>query len=256
MTKAAEAPAHQGGRLRILTYNVHSCIGTDRRHDPARIAALIASCEPDVVALQELDVGRMRTGGVDQAEIIARELKMDMHFHPAFRVMEEEYGDALLSALPSRLRRVGRLPGPTKLYPAEPRGALWATIKVKETDVEIVNTHLGIVAGEQREQVDVLLGPDWLGDPACGPRTLLLGDFNAFPGTRSYRRLAGALTDVQRGVRNHRPRRTFPSRRPLLRIDHIFTRGPLRPVSCKVVDNEEARRASDHLPLVADIEIG
>ena len=57
---------------RILTYNVHRCVGTDRRLDVARVAEVIAAQSPDIVALQELDVGRARTGGVDQAHRLAQ----------------------------------------------------------------------------------------------------------------------------------------------------------------------------------------
>jgi endonuclease/exonuclease/phosphatase family metal-dependent hydrolase len=66
---------------RILTYNVHGCIGTDRRLDVGRIVEVIAAFEPDIVALQELDVGRARSGGVDQAHEIARGLDMACHFN-------------------------------------------------------------------------------------------------------------------------------------------------------------------------------
>ena len=59
---------------RIVTYNVHRCVGNDRRLDVARIADVLARLEPDIVALQELDVGRARTGRVDQAHEIARRL--------------------------------------------------------------------------------------------------------------------------------------------------------------------------------------
>ena len=97
--------------LRLLTYNVRSCRGTDGRLSPERIAEVIAGARPDVVALQELDVGRTRTNGLDQAHAVARELGMRFHFHPALHVEEERYGDALLSALPMRLVKAGPLPG-------------------------------------------------------------------------------------------------------------------------------------------------
>jgi endonuclease/exonuclease/phosphatase family metal-dependent hydrolase len=64
---------------------VHRCVGVDGRLSPERIAEVIASCQADIVALQELDVCRARTGGVDQAHMIARRLGMEMHFHPALR---------------------------------------------------------------------------------------------------------------------------------------------------------------------------
>eukprot|EP01036_Dinobryon_divergens_P054167 gene54167-72393_t len=56
--------------MRLVTYNVHRCVGIDRRLDVERIAGVIAELEPDIVCLQELDVGRARTGGVDQARAI------------------------------------------------------------------------------------------------------------------------------------------------------------------------------------------
>jgi endonuclease/exonuclease/phosphatase family metal-dependent hydrolase len=90
---------------RILTYNVHRCLGRDGHLSPARIAEVIAACEADIVALQELDIGRVRSGGVDQAEAIARELGMHMHFHPALTVMEEHAGAGGVSS--SRAGRCG-----------------------------------------------------------------------------------------------------------------------------------------------------
>jgi endonuclease/exonuclease/phosphatase family metal-dependent hydrolase len=72
-------------RLRLLTYNVHRCRGTDRQVSPERIAKIIAATGADVVALQELDVNRIRTGRVDQAQFIAAALDMAFHFHPAWR---------------------------------------------------------------------------------------------------------------------------------------------------------------------------
>ncbi|MFX6778537.1 hypothetical protein ABTH52_20120, partial [Acinetobacter baumannii] len=74
---------------RLVTYNVRRCLGRDGKISPPRIAAILAALEPDIVALQELDVGRKRSFGIDQAKVIADELRMQMHFHPALRVMEE-----------------------------------------------------------------------------------------------------------------------------------------------------------------------
>src|SRR4026209_2834843 len=106
-----------------MTYNVHRCVGADGRADPRRIADVIAACQPDMVALQELDVRRLRTGGIDQAHAIAHPLGMRVHFHPALLFEEELYGDAILTALPMRLMKAGPLPGSVGF---EPRGATWA----------------------------------------------------------------------------------------------------------------------------------
>ena len=112
-----------GRTLRLMTYNVHGCVGRDGRLSPQRVAEVIAGAGPDVVALQELDVGRRRSGSRNQAREVADALGMAFHFHPALRVEEENYGDAILSRLPMRLVRAGALPaGPRG--GAEPRGAL------------------------------------------------------------------------------------------------------------------------------------
>ena len=244
-------------RLRVMTYNVHGCVGVDKRLDLDRVAAVIAREAPDLVALQELDVGRLRSGGVDQARAIAARLGMNSHFNAAFRVAEEEYGDALLSPLPMRPVRAGPLPTPAGLGRLERRGAQWVALELPGGgELQAVNTHLGLVPMEQRGQVDVLLGGEWTGAAAfaAGP-SLLLGDFNATSRYAAYRRLALGLSDLQRAF-SAPPVRTFPSRLPMLRIDHVFAAGPVRALECWVPNTATARIASDHLPLVMDVEVG
>jgi endonuclease/exonuclease/phosphatase family metal-dependent hydrolase len=176
---------------RILTYNVRRCLGTDGHLSPARIADVIASCSPDVVALQELDVGRARSGGIDQVHAIARELDIShVHFHPALHVMEEKYGDAILTTRPSSLVKAETVPGLSHRPSREPRGALWASVQIGGHQVQVINTHLSLRGPERLLQIDALLGPDWLAHPACQEPVVLLGDFNAPPWSRAYRRVA------------------------------------------------------------------
>ena len=96
--------------LRVLTYNVHRWLGTDRKTAPGRTAEVIAACEADVVALQEVRLGRSRSGGLDQAEAVAGALGMDLHFQPTVRLMGEQFGLAILTALPSRRIKGDALP--------------------------------------------------------------------------------------------------------------------------------------------------
>jgi endonuclease/exonuclease/phosphatase family metal-dependent hydrolase len=237
-------------RLKILSYNVHSCIGTDRRLDPARIAEVIAAEAPDVIGLQELDVGRSRTQGIDQAHMIASLLKMGFHFHPALKVAEEKYGDAILTALPARMVKGGELPSH-----GEQRGAVWVEVDLGGHKVQIFNTHLGLLGGDRMQQVEDLLGTSWLDHPDCqGRPKILLGDFNAPPFTKTYRMLARRMTDAVASA-SKTPRRTFPSRLPLLRIDHVFLSPDIVAVEARVVTTPLARLASDHLPLMVTVEI-
>jgi endonuclease/exonuclease/phosphatase family metal-dependent hydrolase len=238
----------RSGRLRIVSYNVHRCLGTDRVLSPQRIADVIAALEPDIVALQELDVGRLRSGNVDQAQLIAAALEMQVHFHPAMRVFEELYGDAVLTALPVRLVRAGALPYPRRGFFIEPRGALWVAVDWGGGELQLVNTHLGLGSRERALQVATLLGPDWLGHPDCRDPVILVGDLNAVPLSRTYRRLAAAMRSIKAPP-------AFPSRRPILALDHGFVRGPVEIVACRAVRTPATRLASDHLPLVIDVAL-
>jgi len=240
---------------RIMTYNVHRCVGVDRRLDVDRIAAVIAEFEPDVVALQELDVGRARTRGMDQAHEIAERLEMTFHFNAAMKVEEELYGDAILTHRPERLVRKGPLPTIGGVPGLEPRGAVWIAIDFDGVEVNVINTHLGLVPREQRLQAAALTGPEWLGDPRCQDPVILVGDFNATSVTRPYQSVAAKLADAQRSPAIPKALPTFPSAFPVLRIDHVFVSAGLRIMASQAPFSPLARMASDHLPLIIDFEI-
>lgn len=240
---------------RIMTYNVHRCVGVDRRLDVDRIAALIDEQQPDIVCLQELDVGRARTRGVDQAHEIARQLEMSFHFNAAMKVEEELYGDAILTCRPERLIRKGPLPTVTGVPGLEPRGAVWIAVDFDGVELNVINTHLGLVPREQRLQAAALCGKDWLSHPDCCDPVILIGDFNATSVTRPYQRVAGKLKDAQRAAGLERTVKTFPSAFPVLRIDHVFVSPSIRVTGVSAPYSPLARMASDHLPLVVDFEI-
>jgi endonuclease/exonuclease/phosphatase family metal-dependent hydrolase len=241
---------------RILTYNVHRCVGTDGRLDVGRVAAVIAAEAPDIVALQEVDVGRARTGRIDQAHEIARRLAMTSRFHAALRVEEELYGDAILTALPERLVKAGPLPGYPPVPRLEPRGALWVSIEMPGGGaVQVLNTHLGLVPREQQIQSAALAGPQWLAGPLRRDPLILTGDLNAGPRARACLTLSAQLRNAHdvpgAGLRRVA---TFPSRLPMLRLDHVFVGSGVRITALRASATALARLASDHLPLVADFE--
>jgi endonuclease/exonuclease/phosphatase family metal-dependent hydrolase len=248
-------PAPAGLPLRVMTYNVHSCVGMDGKISTRRIAKIIAQYDPDIVALQELDVGRSRTQAVDQAHEIARELEMEFHFHPALQIQEELYGDALLSRYPMRLVRSGDLPGPPNRPRLETRGALWVEIDVDGHKVQILNTHIGVRPVEQRYQIEALLGSQWLSHPECRGPVILCGDFNANPNHKTCRRITQILNDAQDKLDNHTPQRTWFGRLPVGRIDHIFVAKEIEVQACLVPRTTLTRIGSDHLPLIVDLLI-
>ena len=229
----------------------------DGKLSPTRIARVIAQTDADVVALQELDVRRFRSGAVDQAHAIAEELEMAFHFHPALTVEEEQYGDAVLSRIPMRLVRAAALPGLAGRPHLEPRGALWVALQLDVNfEVQLINTHLGLVPRERLTQIEALLGPSWLGHPDCREPVVLCGDLNALPRSVVCRRLGEQLDDAQVVLDDYRPQRTWFSGYPVGRIDHVFVSRDIRVEAVDVPRSELTRLASDHLPLVVDLRIG
>jgi len=101
-------------------------------------------CLPDIVVLQEIDVGRARSDGVDQAHRLAQRLRMAFRFNAAVKVEEELYGDAILTAMPERLIKAGPLPGYPRIPQLEPRGALWVAIEIAPgKEIQVINTTWG-----------------------------------------------------------------------------------------------------------------
>ncbi|MCA9401101.1 MAG: endonuclease/exonuclease/phosphatase family protein, partial [Candidatus Omnitrophica bacterium] len=128
-------------RLKVMTYNIRSCLVRGLKHDPMRIAKVIQSFNPDIIALQEVDVGYKFKGGIDQAREIARLLEMDVHFHPSVSMEEGGYGNAILSKFPMEKIKAAPLPRietPVHLsflesflkVTFEPRGVLWVEVLV------------------------------------------------------------------------------------------------------------------------------
>ncbi|MBF9232154.1 endonuclease/exonuclease/phosphatase family protein [Microvirga alba] len=245
----------QGRIVRILTYNVHRWLGTDRKIVPARIAEVIASCKPDIVALQEVRAGRVHAGEADQAASVASDLGMELHFQPTIRILGEQYGIAILTRHPSRLVRSERLPSQSPGPAFEKRSALWVSVEIDGHAMQVVNAHLSLRSGERRAQAAALMGSDWMGHPDCADPAVLLGDFNAPPYSRSYRLFADRLRDAQLANPSGEPQPTFHTRAPVLRLDHVFVTKSVEVVAAAPVRTALTRVASDHFPLLAELRV-
>ncbi len=240
--------------MRIITYNVHGCVGMDGRLAPERIANVIERFDPDVVALQELDRQRKRSGHLDQTRIIAELLEMNSHFHPALQIEEEEYGDAILSKYPMRVVRAGALPSVPRQFINETRGALWVAITIDGREVQFINTHLGLGRTERRRQAQALLGPEWVGAAMERGPVVVCGDFNSPAGWVVHGMLSRDLQDAQDAAGSESGHRnTFATTFPFVCLDHIFLSDEFEVLDCEVPRTALIRMASDHFPLVADV---
>ena len=240
-------------KLRVATYNVHGCMGMDRQRSEARIAEVIAEMSVDVVALQELDLGRRRSAGANQTKMIAEQLGWYSHFHPAMRRDDEHYGNAILSRYQLNFRRAVELPGRPPFFCRENRAAIEVNIESKIGKVHIINTHLGLGWRERFVQAQLFTSSEWRAAIAGDIPLILLGDFNSLRGSRPYRTLNRHLHDVRELIPATGPIRTFPTRFPVLAVDHIFVNRAVHPLSVTVHRTPLARIASDHFPLMVEL---
>lgn len=238
-----------------MTYNARGCLGRDGRRSPERIAEVIASAQPDVVCLQELDAGRSRSGRVHQARSIAGALAMQAHFHAALEVAEGQYGNAILSAHPCRWVRAGVLPGVHSPWSTEPRGALWVSVLHGGVPWQILATHLGLGRAERLRQARALVSSSWVGAALDSPPVVLCGDLNSRPASAVHGILGRFLADAWALRGGPRPR-TFSTRVPLVCLDYIYLSPRIGVPSVRIVDTPLARRASDHFPVVAELAWG
>jgi endonuclease/exonuclease/phosphatase family metal-dependent hydrolase len=229
--------------LRIVTYNVHECIGTDGLRSAQRILSVLKNIDADVVLLQELSNSRDDTLGALLLDDFAREL--DMHaFHGAtLRRNDAEYGNACLTREPPAWTRMHDL----SVAGCEPRVLLDIGLPGKSSLVRVLGTHLGLRRAERREQYRRIAAT--LADSRSAVVTVLAGDFNDLRLPRHvHQALPGPLSTERR--------RTFPSRLPALPLDRIHVWPDSARLALEVERGELARRASDHLPLFADIATG
>jgi endonuclease/exonuclease/phosphatase family metal-dependent hydrolase len=236
--------------LRVMTYNIHGCGGMDGKVSTDRIARVIAQYEPDIIALQEC-YGAKRG---DQARAILAGLRDTYHFPSTLSMVQDDYGNAVLSVHPMKLIKSSRLPTLPE-RPIEIRGAQWVRLDLEGASVHFINTHLGLFSLERQRQAEALMGSEWLESESCGSPAILCGDFNAFPSSTVYRTLTGRLHEAQETALGHRSKNTFPGRYPVSRIDHIFCSREFKTLKVEVPRTHLTRLASDHLPIVAEISL-
>jgi len=214
--------------VRIASYNVHGCRGTDGKKDAARIAAVIRELECDTVGLQEVDY---------RLDYIAR--RVDMQVVPGLTLVRHDgpFGNALLTR--RKVLDVRRLE--LGYGRREPRNALDVDLDICGEKLRVIVTHLGLFAPERRWQVRKLI--DLVRETQ--ERLVVLGDINEwFPFSRPLRwfnRLLGH-SEVDR---------SFPSRLPLLALDRVWVRPRPALLALKAHRSPLAARASDHLPVKA-----
>jgi endonuclease/exonuclease/phosphatase family metal-dependent hydrolase len=224
--------------MRIATYNVHGGVGMDRRYDPERIVRVIVEMDADVVALQELQ----SRADMDMLEILRRTTRMHAIAAVTFRNVHGDFGNALLCRLPI----VSNARIDLSIHGREPRVAIDATVDCDGIPIRVIATHLGLQPLERREQSARLIAA---AKERPESATIVLGDINDWTLSRH------ALRALHAHFGESRAHATYPSIFPVLALDRIWVSAPSALVRVHAHRSRTARVASDHLPLVADVDL-
>lgn len=230
--------------IRVLCYNIHHGEGTDGTVDLRRLAKVIRSSDPDLVAVQEVDRHTKRTKNVDQTSELALLTGLNARFGKQIDYDGGEYGQAILARLPLREEKVHLLPG-------EPDREQRIAFEVRATfhghELAFVSTHLHHLKEEFRtlqvQKINELFGP-------TKHPVILAGDLNANPDHGPIKELARTWTipAAKSGLL------TFPASKPTKQIDYtVYRAAPTWKVLMAYVPDEAM--ASDHRPLVTVFQL-
>jgi endonuclease/exonuclease/phosphatase family metal-dependent hydrolase len=232
--------AEEGAKsLKVMTWNIRHGRGLDETIDLERIAAIIAAQKPDLVLLQEVDQGCARSGGVDQAQEIAKIAGLHHAFGKAMDHDGGGYGQAILSRFPLLDPKIHRLPGN-----GEPRIAFSATIESSVGTLTVASTHLTQESGKTQHAQSQVAAASLLESPHP---VILAGDLNAKPDSQTVKVFTQAPWTL---VPKAGSGLTFPASEPQVEIDYIILRG-LRSQQPSTVLEEHL--ASDHRPVVVTV---
>ena len=239
--------AYARTKIRVMTYNIHVGVGMDKKMDLQRIAEVINQERPDLVGLQEVDRGVKRTQGVDEIAELARMTKMEYAFAHNLDYQGGQYGVAILSrfAISKTDHRMYR-----NKREAERRGMLRIEINVAGRSLSFATTHLDYQFEDGRiYEAGQLL--DFLKDQK--ELLILVGDFNEEPRDDAYKLVAAYFRDAWLESDTKETGLSYPADKPAKRIDYIFYTANMGVRTRKAWT--VTTLASDHVPVVADLEI-
>lgn len=227
--------------IRVASYNMRKAIGTDRRRNPERILEVLREIDADVVALQEAD---RRFG--ERAAVITPHLLAEHSDWKSigFGVRSGSmgwHGNALLVRKECTVMdcEVIHLPA------LEPRGAVMTDLRLRGADLRVIGMHLDLSGLWRRRQAAAIMSH--IAASTHQRPTVLMGDLN------EWGRAAGCLRDFARDYTFAETGPSYHARRPIGRLDRIMVSGDLKILDCGVHTSAAARKASDHLPIWANV---
>lgn len=242
-------------RFKVLTYNIHQCVGTDRRRDVERVAEVIRHHAPDVVCLQEVvwHLGESRENS--QPRRLANLVGLPYMAAGLYRNLKEgAWGNVTLSRFP--LHDVETVDLSVRIRGnRRTRAALYTCLHVEHRRVHLFNLHFGLAGFERSLQMATVLERADEVAPEGAP-VVLFGDTNDWRNrlVRGPLAIAGYQSPTCAARAPDGPA-TFPSREPVASLDKMFVRGHVRPVRANASRLALAKLASDHLPVLVELEL-
>ena len=229
-------------KLTFASYNIHKAVGVDRRRDPDRIISVLREIDADVIALQEAD---LRLG--ERASVLPKALLDDTPWRVVPLAKRPRsigwHGNAILVRRDMDIESGEALDLPT----IEPRGAACAVVRHQGARVRIIGTHLDLSGLRRRAQVRALL--KFVSECEGDCPTVIAGDFN------QWGRSTGAMREFGDGWTLVTPGASFPSRKPIARLDRLGASAHFRVIASGAHHTALSAIASDHLPVTAALEL-
>ena len=236
----------QNLRLRILSYNIHHAEGVDGKLDIPRIAQVILSVDPDLVALQEVDKNTIRTGKVNQDIELSRLTKMNSVFGSNITFQGGQYGNAILSKFPIIKNKNFLLPN---VDSGEQRGLLQSQIQISNKEnILFFSTHLDHRRSDTERLASAKAINQIISLDNKSP-AILAGDFNDDPDSPTLNELGKVWLRTNKKIL-----RTIPASKPSRQIDYIFVQPKER---WKIIESQilDEDIASDHRAIFSIIEL-
>ena len=228
--------------LKVASYNIHKCVGTDRRRNPTRTIDVLNEIDADIVTLQEAD----RRFGLRAAAIPQNLLEQHSDYQAVPLDVQTDsmgwHGNAILIRKSARLLMHDIIHIPF----LEPRGAVIAQVETGGVDISVFGMHLDLSGLWRRRQASAIV--KLANDHGRNMPTVLMGDLNEWSAS------GGCLKDFSHSFQFAPCGRSFHARGPIAELDRIMHCDRLRLVDCGVHDSRTSRKASDHLPVWAVME--
>ncbi len=229
--------------IKVATYNIHKCVGLDRKRDPSRILQVLNEIDADIITLQEAD----RRFGAKESCLPASLIEAETPWrHVPFNIRPGGigwHGNAILLRQGFEVHTAR----PLDLPMLEPRGAVEALCTFEGRHIRIIGVHLDLSGLWRRRQVRAILA-----HIDAAPRhipTIMMGDFNQWSDR-------GALSEF--AFHHHRIIKTpksFHSARPVAHLDRIIVSHDIAVEDQGVHISPLSLRASDHLPVWAQLRL-